>query len=142
MKLTVHEVFEMVSKAENIIDATEILKRYADPDVMFVLSYMFNENFIPLTKLDIPEYTKNEAAFGYNHSYIWHNRTRFELLKINNKVPVEKKQKVLMGILGGLHARDAEMVEKMVQHKPIKYKRVTETLVRRTFPDFLPQRKK
>lgn len=135
--LTLYEIFQQISKTKNRVEASEILKRYESPELLFVLRYMFDETFPKPTKLKPRAYKRLNIPFGSGHSYLKHNMNRLNLCLETSKIPNEKKLNMLMGILGGLHEEDAKIVEKMFKHNKLKFKRVTEAAVRRAFPDLL-----
>ena len=141
MRYTLYEIFEHVGTTKNRIDASTLLKRYKCDELLFVLRYMFNDEFPKPTKLKALPYNKLDVPLGTGHSYLGHNMSRLNLCLENSTISEDKKLNMLMGILGGLYIKDAEIVEKMFKNQKLRFKRVTEPTVRMAFPELLPEKK-
>ena len=135
-----YEVFELVSKANNVKDRVKILQ----DNSTFYLRTILQANFNPNILFDLPDgappYTPDPMPAGKQVSHI--NRViknlKF-LVKGGSRLNRFQKESKFIKVLETLHAEDAKVFIDMKDKNLSKsWKGLTEATVRKAFPALLP----
>lgn len=143
MRLLIPEIFEKVEKAETLDQKRELLIQHNSP----VLQDVLRINFHPDVKMLLPEgdppYNKDKMPpLGLADTNLYKEMRRFYTW-INpppnlNKI---KRESLFIQLLESINLKEAELVC-AIKDKKLEgmYSSITEDLVRRTFPQLLPEK--
>ena len=135
-----HEVFALLTEASDVDSRVNILKQNDNFAVKTILMGSFNPKIV----LDLPEGTPpfrvNESPIGLHQSPIKNQLQILGKLVVGNKnVDKIRKETLFIRLLEGVHPGDAEIIVAMKDKTlstlcPV----ITESLVRKAFPELLP----
>lgn len=136
MRKYVFEVLEEVSKAKKKADKISILKSNESWALKDILRGSIDSKVVWELPTGEPPYTPAEP---HNHPANLHREnTKFAYFARGGKgreMPKFKRERLFIGMLEGVHPKDAELIVGMINKKPPKG--VTRKLVEETFPGLL-----
>jgi len=140
MRLSLHEVLELVTKEKATEKKVEILQKNSTPTLKMVLKM----NFDPSIEFDLPPgappyKTDKNIPDGFSDTNLYAEARRLYLFLKEKDLPKVKKETMFIQMLEGLHHTEAELLIALKDKKLYpKYKGLTERVVRMAFPDLLP----
>jgi hypothetical protein len=147
MRLLVPEIFDKIQEHKTDADKVAWLQKNKDNKLMM---YVLALNFDPQYVFDLPKgnppYTRSPHPVAMAETNLYaENRRFYLLLKGNPRRPANIKtiqvENIFIQILEGINGIEADMMialkDKALQKK---YKGLTEGLVRRAFPEMLPEK--
>lgn len=136
----VYEVLEEASKAKKKEDKINVLKENESWALKDILRGSIDENIKWNMPPGEPPYTPAEA---HNHpANLLRENVKFSYFAVGGKgkdLPKFKRERLFIGLLEGVHPKDAELVLDMINKKAPKG--VTRKLVDETFPGLLSDSK-
>ena len=140
MRLSIHEVLELVTKESNTDAKVNILRKNSTPTLKMILKM----NFDPSVEFDLPSgappyKTDKNIPEGFSDANLYSESRRLYLFLTTKELPKAKKEMMFIQMLEGLHRTEAELLIALKDKKLYpKYKGLTERVVRIAFPDLLP----
>jgi len=138
MMISVAEVFDEVASAKTRKERLAILAKNDCRAVRACLKAQFDTGiqFVDLGKK--LEYEADYAPFGHNPSTIHMEFKKFYIfMEGPSRLTLERKRQLLCQICEALHEDEAKVYLACVRKK-LKYRGLTEKLVRDAYPDLLP----
>jgi hypothetical protein len=136
MKKNVYEILDEFQKAKSETDKRQILVNNATPDFVAFLQLAFDPR-IKFVLKETPQYKPSNVPAGMGYTNMG-NAIKKTYLFIDGhprrspNLTEEKTKELLINILEGLEAREAEMFVAMV-HKKVKIPGLTKALLEKTF---------
>lgn len=133
----ISEMFDEFEKTKSRKEKVTYLQEHKD-HAMFkaVLQGAFDPNI--QWKLDVPDYTPDEAPLGLNPSNLFNEMPKCTIFAKDHPKGAEVKPKrlkeLLIQVLEGMHSKESKIYEQMLKKK-LKVKGLTEKLVLEVFPD-------
>jgi len=137
MILNMYEIFDLVANENGVNARKEILKKNESDTLKNVLQGAFHPG-IKFIFPRVPEYTPSDDPPGMAYVNIDEVLQRIYLFvegstKASPNLTQDKREKILIEMLEGMEAREAEVVLNMMQ-KDLKVKYLTKNLVDEVFP--------
>lgn len=139
--LMIHEILEKVSAEPKKDAKIALLRKHNSLALRDVLRAGFDDTIQFVLPEGAPPYTNSLSSEGKSASTLHNLTTRFTYFvkggKGDNLNPV-KRERMFLEILEGIHPKEAELVL-AVKDKKLdgRYKGVTKTLVKETWPNLL-----
>jgi len=147
MHLLLPELFEKVSEAKNEAERIQLLRSHKNDGI---LKYVLALNFDPQYEFDLPKgeppYKRSPHPVNMAETNFYaESRRLYILIKNHPRRPKNIKrmqvENIFIQMLEGINGIEADMLialkDKQLQKK---YKGLTEGLVRRAFPEILPEK--
>ena len=141
-RLDVYEVFELFTAATGKADKVKVLRDNTSPALRDVVRGSMDKTIVWLLPQGKPPYqVSSEASYPAN---LHKENRKFAYLvergKSNDISPM-KRETIFIGILEGIHPRDAEICVSMI-NKEVLAKGLTRNVVNEAFPGLLIDNKK
>ena len=145
MEISLHEIFEQVSKESSVNKKVEILKDNDSQGLQVFLRCVFDDNIAWLVPDSKPPYEPSDAP----EWDLADMKLEQEVLKIGRFIQVDgqtpiqgrdltrtRREDLFIQLLEGLHSTEADLLMSGVKKK-IKYKGLTKRVVQKAFPDLI-----
>lgn len=141
MKYTIHEVLEMASKEATVEDRVKVLQKNNSELLRNLLKMNFDKKLVWDLPEGEPPFKKDKhIPLGMGESNLFVESRRLYIFFPEKVLPRVKKESLFIQILEGLHYTEAEMLCSVKDHELHKrYKGISENVVRKAFPDLLPE---
>lgn len=142
MKLPqIYEILELADKAPTTDEAVATLRKYDSATLRLILQHAYDPSIKYKLPEGIPPYTKSKVPIGYAETNLYAETRRLGYLFHNppaglNKVKLEG---LFISMLEAMHPGDSSVIVS-VKDKNLTdlYPKVTEEVVRLSFPELLP----
>ena len=145
MEISLHEIFEQVSKESSPTKKIEILQENDSQGLQVFLRCVYDDSISWIIPDSTPPYEPNDAP----EWDLADMRLEQEVLKIGRFIQVDgqtpiqgrdltrtRREELFIQLLEGLHPTEADLLLSGVKKK-IKYKGLTKRVVQKAFPDLI-----
>ena len=145
MEISLHEIFEQVSKESSVNKKVEILKDNDSQGLQVFLRCVYDDSISWIIPDSTPPYEPNDAP----EWDLADMKLEQEVLKIGRFIQVDgqtpiqgrdltrtRREDLFIQLLEGLHSTEADLLMSGVKKK-IKYKGLTKRVVQKAFPDLI-----
>ena len=135
-----HEVFALCDEAKTVAERVKILQEEATFGIKTLLQANYHKEVIFDLPEGAPPYRENEAVAGNQRRHFEKMVKDLKHLIVQSPLPKFKKEAKYIRLLECLAAEDAKILI-AVKEKKLKslYKSLTESTVRKAFPNLLPE---
>ena len=136
-RLLISEILRKVSNAKTKAEKIKLLQKHNSNALRQLLIINFDDSVVAnVPEGDVP-YTPNDAPAGTDHTRLEHEyKGLYRFFKGGaDKLPGMKRESMLVQMLEGLHADEAELLV-LIKDGALskKYKRITKAVVSEAFP--------
>jgi hypothetical protein len=137
MRKYVHEVLAEVAKKRSKADKIATLRELSSPALLDVLRATYDDRVVWLIPTDSPPpYTANVVGSIPTDLHKEHMKFKYLVKGPGDGVNPVKRESIFIGMLEGIHPKDATLMINVVSKKPIVG--VTKAIVKEAFPNMLP----
>ena len=137
-RLLLSEILRKVSNAKTKAEKIKLLRTYNSPALRQLLIINFDDSVVAsVPEGDVP-YTPNDAPLGTDHTRLEHEyKGLYRFFKGGaDKLPGMKRESMLVQMLEGLSAEEAELLVLVKDGQMSKkYKRITKSVISEAFPN-------
>tara|TARA_Y100000287_G_scaffold174163_1_gene162755 strand:- start:165 stop:614 length:450 start_codon:yes stop_codon:yes gene_type:complete len=141
-KMTIHEVLEIVAKAQTKVEKSAVLKKYESLALKTILRGAFDEKLeFNLPKGKSPFEPANEQLVRAANTHQSMKKMRYFVKGgEGDRIMAPKREKMWLGILETVLPEDAKLFDMMKDKKLMGvYKGVTKKLVQDTWPNLIKE---
>ena len=135
----ISEIIKGANRLESKEERIDFLKKHNHPALLDIFRIAYDDDVVSLLPKGAPEYKKDDAPDGYNHTTLYREFKKFKFFfkgPIGSQMNPIKREKLFLDILETLHPDESEILVQ-AKDKKFKFKYVTKKLVSDTFPNLL-----
>ena len=132
----ISELLQEVNDTKGRKAKSEVLKENESRALRYILAYGLHPNVRFFTNT-IPPYTPDDGPIGVNPNNLFRAWRQFYVFLDDHPCDNDRKEKVLIQLMEGLHEDEARVVEQVIRRKGFEARGLTPNLVKMTFPGLL-----
>ena len=135
-----YEILEEIASTRSTNEKKSILLNNNNVQFVSLIRHIFDKS-IKFGYKTLPEYTPSDDPHGYTDTNLYREISKIDRFYEENvkDLPDRIAERQLVYLLEGLHAKEAEILSKLILGK-LKVSGLTERLVRETFPELLSEK--